>query len=540
MIKNRNGFGKWNTIADHKFLLIVAGWIIFFIFFACLLPISFEENDDVAMLLFASGKYSGVPQSHLVFINYAYGSVLTFLYSFVKGIEWYSVLFAFVHVVALSVISWKIISTKNVKAGYKILFISLLCVLEIRFILYFQFTTTAALGALAGIGLISCEKFYQQSLGILLFLIAGLIRFEAAMLVLIIASPVLIRSIIVHNVPTFSKQVVILIIAILLLSLFKYADFRSYQKEENWKYYTEYNRLRGAINDNPNAGAIKNDLPADISVQDYTLLLTFFPDAKFLDLQKINLLHTKLKHIGITKKLGNVFPSLLVHKYYLILLMLCWTLIFFYSKNKINRWMLICTFFAFFSALVYVSLEGAVKYRVFITAVLPLLYVMYISAENKISLKYNPVLVIVLCSFILLISKQNYGLWNLRKEARITLFSQQKTILEKYLKPAGNSIVVFGGDLTVQLYPPFKISKIFKEKKIFFSGWVSNIPYNKTSFESYLDLINRHAVFFEKNNFRNMLPVIQENIFSNYGIAVLPEVKLESEDYVIVKLVSQH
>ena len=48
---------------------------------AWLLPLGFEENDDVMMAMIANGSYSGAPDYHLVYINVLYGWVLAGLYS---------------------------------------------------------------------------------------------------------------------------------------------------------------------------------------------------------------------------------------------------------------------------------------------------------------------------------------------------------------------------------------------------------------------------------------------------------------------------
>jgi hypothetical protein len=54
-------------ILEHKFLSLLFANCLFFILAAYLLPIRAEENDDVIMLLFASGKYTGTPK--LICVN---------------------------------------------------------------------------------------------------------------------------------------------------------------------------------------------------------------------------------------------------------------------------------------------------------------------------------------------------------------------------------------------------------------------------------------------------------------------------------------
>lgn len=59
----------------NKILLIFFN-ILLIIFLSLILPLRFEENDDVMILLFSSGNYTGQPENILVFMNIIYGSVL--------------------------------------------------------------------------------------------------------------------------------------------------------------------------------------------------------------------------------------------------------------------------------------------------------------------------------------------------------------------------------------------------------------------------------------------------------------------------------
>jgi hypothetical protein len=116
---------------SHNFLFILTANIVFFTLFAYLLPIRYEENDDIVMLLFASGKYTGVPEAHLVFINYIYGFFVSFLYTITSKVEWYTLIFTIIHILSLTVIVWSI-ATKSFKSIFKILFILLFYVTIVR------------------------------------------------------------------------------------------------------------------------------------------------------------------------------------------------------------------------------------------------------------------------------------------------------------------------------------------------------------------------------------------------------------------------
>ena len=87
--------------------------IAFFALMAAVLPTQFEENDDIMMAMIANGAYSGSPDCHLVYINVIYCAVLAFLYGLTKAVEWYTLAFAALHVVSMSVLVYCIFATEN-------------------------------------------------------------------------------------------------------------------------------------------------------------------------------------------------------------------------------------------------------------------------------------------------------------------------------------------------------------------------------------------------------------------------------------------
>ncbi len=55
---------EWNKYGLIALLLVVNA--AFFALMAWVMPIRFEENDDVMMCMIANGLYSGSPDAHLV------------------------------------------------------------------------------------------------------------------------------------------------------------------------------------------------------------------------------------------------------------------------------------------------------------------------------------------------------------------------------------------------------------------------------------------------------------------------------------------
>ena len=93
--------------------IVLAFNIVYFTVLALALPLTFEENDDVMMAMIANGSYSGTPDCHLVYINVIYGWVLTLLYGLTRAIEWYTLSFAVLHILSMSVLSYCVLTTPN-------------------------------------------------------------------------------------------------------------------------------------------------------------------------------------------------------------------------------------------------------------------------------------------------------------------------------------------------------------------------------------------------------------------------------------------
>jgi hypothetical protein len=230
---------KNNKIA--QFLLILFVNIVFFCLAAYILPIRYSLNDDVAMSLFASGVYTGTPEPRLIFINVIYGLVLTIFYNLFPAIEWYAFFFSVIHITSLSIVVYLFIKSNKARP-IKIVSIILLYVLELSNIQQFQFTTTAAIAAFAGILLLFRKKRNYIIFGISLFLTGVLIRFQAAMLVMLLMLPFFICDIFPKWKQNY-KRIIYVSICICTAYIFQIVDSFAY-KSDDWSYYTENNLIR--------------------------------------------------------------------------------------------------------------------------------------------------------------------------------------------------------------------------------------------------------------------------------------------------------
>lgn len=519
------------------YLQFFLGWAGVFLIFACFSPIRFETNDDVMMLMISSGAYSGTPDFHLVFINVIYGLLVKALYIFLPGLEWYTILFCLLHIISFSLIFW-IYSKRLTTAFGQLLLLLLLLVLQSRFVIGFQFTTTAAVVAYAGLLLYFERGKYIRIVGLLLFFIGSLVRFDAAMLCLGVYAPVMMFPLSgrIRSKRQFLQTGIILSLIVVLPVVAKIIDRQVYNKDSGWHYYMEYNRVRGALNDNPNFEkllSVKSDcFLADIN--DLKNLGDFIPDPAVLDLEVITAVKDSLDDDPIHGKIQNVGMWIQSYQYTILLIFVLVSLLLFERKNP-YRWSLFLLGLSFIMLLSFVSLNATIKERVFLSAIIPLMLILTLLIVNYQKRDWR---IIVLSVFYLLILgtivQQSIDLYVVKKDQRQLIVKQLNLIrsIDKH------DIVPFGANLILEGLSPFRITSLFKsfDKKLLGVGWMSQIPLNRGRMDSHLDFVGKSILIFLHKDSEPSIRNIQYCIRKNYQTETTLEIVAKNEFYEIVAL----
>ena len=284
-----------------KYIVLLANAVIFALL-AWLLPLGFEENDDVMMAMIANGTYSGTPDYHLVYINALYGMVLAGLYTWTKAIEWYTLSFAVLHVLSMSVLSYCLLTIPNRARWERIVWLVILYVLWARIIVAMQFTTTAGLVCLAGCVLLLRPSAKARWTGAGMVIIAALVRFLAAGLVGLLMAPI-----IVYTYRLEWRKYIAVVVMLAAVVGCRLTNQYMYDRDPEWKYYRAYNLLRAQLNDNPNAYRLQpNQLPENVNWMDYQLLLRFVPDGEQIDLPAIRQLSAVAGTVPLKEQWKNV------------------------------------------------------------------------------------------------------------------------------------------------------------------------------------------------------------------------------------------
>lgn len=507
---------------------------LFFSIIAYILPIHFETNDDVFMSLIASGVYSGSPDAHLVFINYIYGFVLTIFYNTFSGIEWYTIFFCIIHVVSLSIIVFQFIQIKK-PALIKSVFIILLYAIELRIILLFQFTTTAAIGAFAGVLLLLDTGKVYKICGVFLFLVAVLVRFDAAMLVLLLMLPIFGFEVFSNKkkVIEISISVATCIFGALILHII---NNQIYNRSHEWSEYKEYNAIRGRINGTLNAEKIINELPDGIYKNDYQLLLNFFTDGQIINLSKIKELDDLIQKTPLTEKLKNIYPSVRRYTTLLGLIGVLFAFCFFAeNRNKIKIYNIFYLMF-FLGVLSYIPIGGFLRDRVFISALFPVIFFLYKNTpsfyDKKIRMEYLGVVFILSLHFF----GYTYLIRKDRNENEKTVVKEQRTVL-KEVQNKTVSVLPIASELTYELFcSPFDISKTFDAYSMIITPWFTNIPFNKDRFDSYMSLVDTNLYIFISEKYLEKYAVaIQKALIEHYGCDTEIIKKFGNENYWLIQ-----
>lgn len=461
----------------------------FFILMAWLLPIHYEENDDVTMCMIANGVFSGNPDGHLVFINAMFGWMLAGMYMLTDGVEWYALIFCMLHVFAMTGIVCLIIRDKGLHPLLKTVLLVLLYVIWARIIIGFQFTTTAGLLCFSGCLAVlqHSKKWYIAGTGAIFM--ASLIRFSATGLVGVLCFPLFVFELIRN------KRFAYWLLGVVALTLLgHYMDGLFYQQTD-WAYYKAYNTVRGRINDNPNVTLLsESDLPKGVTMEDYQLFCGFEGDPEIMDLEKLQFVESKI-YANIS------FDSVMKNLCQLSLYRIPLALLFFgcvlclamnvKSKNRSATIVILTTFALFATILVYLGASASLKNRVFICMLVPMTYQMLKLLPDIDFQKGNGTIIIMSVIMMALAVKYVYQDYKVVKQ-----ISTRQEEFDAYQNPLiqDNKGVLYLYCVMNECMHPFAV-KDYKFKNVGL-GWLTNIPLQKGVLESHLDFVDSDILCF--------------------------------------------
>ncbi|MCR5050397.1 MAG: hypothetical protein K6A36_04870 [Paludibacteraceae bacterium] len=509
--------------------------IAYFALMSVVLPLQYEENDDVMMCMIANGTYSGTPDYHLVYINVLYGRALVWLYGLTNSIEWYTLTFTILHILSMSIIVCSLLRTENRTRWEKALWLLALYVIWARIIVALQFTTTAGLTCLAGCILLLRGTPRAQWSGAALVIIAALIRFVAAGLVGLLMVPIILYRLGLQW-RQWRKYVPIVVMLGLVVTC-RMVNSQTYNADPEWRAYREYNLLRAQLNDNPNAYTreVQSHLPEGIDLIDYALLLRFIPDPEQIDLKAIRQLSATVGSVPFSKQILNV-RRLMKYVVELSILSIILAMMILTTGNK-RKYVFLLLYSLFVAILiVHVSLDGFLKNRVFLCMVLPILVTYYMLLPNTTGKRRK----YALCAAMMMLS--GWYVWQTAQTAESKDYVRyqwqrlQQPILKQYV-PDSAYVVTLGTYMSMEAANPWRVWDYPFRKYVL--GWMTWIPFNTTVASSYRGLLRDDMYIFttvEYNRERTAIPRIREQIEKHYGVPTRVRPICHNGRYALIQL----
>ena len=505
-------------------LLIVNA--IFIILLSVLLPVRFETNDDVIMLLMTSGKITGEFDAHLIHINYLYGLFLNFLYSLTDKIEWYTVSLLFLHLISLTIIV-RFIIEKATRRWIIFILVLFFYILEVRLIVRIQFTTTAGFLTIASLLLLNNQFTYKKYIGFLLLSIASLLRYHAALIVIVVFLPVIFGDMFLSERIDIKKAIRYIVI-FFSISVLHFGTNYIIKKDAKWNYFYNYSEVRYKITDNPNINAETINIKGKIARCDSKLFSDYFIDNSIFNLKTLQKINEIDSIVPLKYRLVNAYYSIIKYWQIFVIILLMFMFHVFYHRDKKT---LIFQFLIFFLVFLYFSLTQEIKYRMVIIALLPIIVISVNSIYSKFFVQY---IHLFLIGFIILyIAIDSINIYRLNNQHR-KAFKEPSDLINKYNITNNSKIICYGTSFAIENIPPLNTSNFIKWDNVVFSGWLAGHPNNIKVFPSLLFFSHDNALFISKRDSFAISNII-ESLKINYHKNMKAIKMFESNNYLIIK-----
>jgi hypothetical protein len=276
---------------------ILAGLITLAFFLILLLGShpGYEADDDISMILLASGYLGGKAVPFLVFSNTLWGFLLNLLYRLTTRWNWEVLIFLLLNFVSVFSLIYLILSRSS-RGLAKAIPIVIVLLTDVFFLENINFTSMAALITLAGFCLLlstlhsrSHVRFGLLILGITWIVIGSLIRIEAALLVvLLLLAPLGLkaRSFNIKNLTIAVVATGVLVASCVLFDRFYVSSSPA------WSSYYQYNQARSNLHDTPRLAQIDGAIQKVGWSQNDLVMFThwFFPDPATYSLAHLQVL----------------------------------------------------------------------------------------------------------------------------------------------------------------------------------------------------------------------------------------------------------
>lgn len=508
------------------------------IFILLILPFSgnimYSTPDDNMYLLITSGAYTGSPSPYTIFEGFIYSSIISNLYSILKGVEWYSVVHYGLSIFAYSIITFNIYKSKcSFLIKFAITFFTF--VLQAYFLISPQNTLLSSELALVSLILISTkEELAWKCFAILLFVIGVDIRYDAAMLVYMIGWPITIFTAKSKNLIGSKKNIIFVISLLFFAFVLKKNTQSVYESNHEWQYYKEYNIERGKINDNPNNKKaleilsdnnkrIEYELLCEYRVNDGTILNAkeLKECANYIKESQSSILYENYNaYIKCYKDIGGIFC--------LFLIILC-IIESVRMRDKRQMVIMLISFFMFALANIKMMLTTVPKERVIIPALLTIT-ISTLLVTNIKRYKFPVIVCISLLSFQYLLKVKDVY------HSNKVLLAQTESV-ESLINNCPYKKVLIHNMVPIST-EAFHSSSSHIGKKMVRCGWLINSPLNKENYVNLKSVVNTLPIMVNRQ-YTKYLTMQEQLIRDYYNIDTYRDTLSMSDNYIILQINSK-
>jgi len=493
------------------------------------LPLRFETNDDIIMMMLASGAYSGDPTPNLVFINYILGLLLSRLYGIIPQVDWYPAFM--LSLLSASSALMVLTAIERVQQNHPVGMFTLatLGALTFNTIIHMQFTTAAALSVAVG-----AWAFWTMSsralrwVGAFLVLSGFLLRFEAAALVVVVSAPFAVLGM-WRQVAPLSRGLGLGVFVVVGICLHM-ASERAYGILS--PVYVAFNDIRGQLNDNPNSALSLESLPEGTSFNDYNLLLDFFTDPQEIDQDDLSDLQAAVEQNEDLLESQDVLLAFLrvLSSPNVQIVILALVLVAVGLPRPVQSGLLLAGGLTFLVPLFYISLFAILKERVLLSAVssvLSALYFLNLPVSSRwVGLARKMPLIGLTVFYLLTATAKLYETRNGEEK-----FREQTQIVMAW----DGTVFAYSHHLQLELARLFTADLKPYSQKVIVAGWMTGHPENQ-GYQSHRDLLRDGVALFlsPDHDPEAKISSILLGLSENYGITAEANIAAKAKTGLLV------
>lgn len=526
--------GKLLNPSERNGRAILLGFAVI-LFIVCIkyLNIDYEDNDDYVYSRIISGSYSGTPSAMTVYEGYVFGMAVSWLYRAMPNYtEWYILIFHVLYILSYIVIARKLL-TSNIPNIAKYFSCTAFTFGQLYLLICPQFTILAGeLALAAGVSLIGKPTIKDYIIAVFLIFFSSQIRIQSLLMVMAPMVPLLFIPIKLKQKKYWIKPIVLFVSIIAALYINTVSN-QVYYQDEDWIYFSEYNKPRGVIEQSLCKYKGLDLLNDTILRAEYmNLCNSRLIDGKSIPIKEMNECAKYVQSMPLSFFRMNALPYLNIFNQQGFFLVGIWiTGLLIYAcriKDWKYIWIILCSGAIFLIELIYCMTTSFAKERLVIC------FMMYLFAIAGYCtyriLKDKHITACILSVSVI------FGLFYIAKsyirEHNVNNRLESTESINKIIASIPyNKVFIIGIPIYAEAY---HVSTTPITDKLICKGWLNNIPLHKAYYSGYESLLDKVPIVISHQAKDNIADI--EYALKHKGIEIYKEYLYNGDDYDVVLL----